>query len=116
MSYDIYLEPVPVACGCDHADCCSKENDAVILDGPTYNLAPMFKKAIPGGLKALDGMLAEDAAPILLTGINDMLTFPGQFEMLNPENGWGTYQGALYFLQQFQIACRQNPKHKVCVL
>ena len=32
--------------------------------------------------------------------MQDILTFPEKYELLNPNNGWGSYESALTFLKE----------------
>ena len=80
---------------------------------PTYNLAPMFSKALGFGLRTLQDKLAGDAIPDLRRAIAAMQDDPAEFKKLNPENGWGNYEGALAFLQAFLADCLEHPKATV---
>lgn len=87
----------------------------VYEDNITYNLAPMYYKCIDidGGLKALNGMKCKDAIPVLNRAIDDLIENKEEYEKLNPENGWGSYEGLLKSLKSLRIACLENPSGKV---
>lgn len=87
----------------------------VYEDNITYNLAPMYYKCIDidGGLKALNGMKCRDAIPVLNRAIDDLIENKEEYEKLNPENGWGSYEGLLKSLKSLRIACLENPSGKV---
>lgn len=87
----------------------------VYEDNITYNLAPMYYKCIDidGGLKALNGMKCKDAVPVLNRAIDDLIENKEEYEKLNPENGWGSYEGLLKSLKSLRIACLENPSGKV---
>lgn len=87
----------------------------VYEDNITYNLAPMYYKCIDtnGGLKGLNGMKCKDAVPVLNRAIDDLIENKEEYEKLNPENGWGSYEGLLKSLKSLRIACLENPSGKV---
>lgn len=90
----------------------------VYEDNITYNLAPMYYKCIDinGGLKALNGMKCKNAVPVLNRAIDDLIENKEEYEKLNPENGWGSYEGLLKSLKNLRIACLENPSGKVEVV
>lgn len=77
----------------------------------TYNLAPMYYKAIDKdlGLKKLKSMNCEKALPIINKAIDDMVKNKQEYEKLNPENGWGTYEGLLKTFREIREVCEDNP-------
>ena len=77
---------------------------------PTFNLSGMFAAAFEGGISAtLKGKSAAEAAPLIRAALDKMLADPPAFKALNPPNGWGTYEGAIQFLQEFAQACAEHP-------
>jgi hypothetical protein len=105
MSLDIYLN-IEVDTGGD-----SPRTIEIFSRNITHNVAPMWRKA--GVWRALyesEGMLAGDLVECLEKGVTDMAVHRDEYEMLNPANGWGDYQGALDFLTEFTAECRSNPK------
>lgn len=90
----------------------------VYEDNITYNLAPMYYKCIDinGGLKALNGMKCKNAVPVLNRAIDDLIENKEEYEKLNPENGWGSYEGLLKSLKNLRIACLENPNGKVEII
>lgn len=90
----------------------------VYEDNITYNLAPMYYKCIDinGGLKALNGMKCKNAVPVLNRAIDDLVENKEEYEKLNPENGWGSYEGLLKSLKNLRIACLENPSGKVEII
>lgn len=77
----------------------------------TYNLAPMYYKAIDEklGLKKLKCMICEKALPIINKAIDDMIKNKKEYEKLNPSNGWGTYDGLLEQFREMRTICEDNP-------
>jgi hypothetical protein len=55
------------------------------------------------------GQLAE----LLKTGLLTLVSDPDRFEAMNPENGWGSYDGLVKFLTAYLKACIQNPDTSV---
>jgi hypothetical protein len=52
---------------------------------------------------------AEQMIPILEHGIVCVESSPDILKPLNPENGWGSYDGLLRFLRRYLEACREHP-------
>lgn len=75
----------------------------------TYNVSPMFYEALPGddGMHGINGLSVSDALPRLDAGIASMKADPEKYRAMNPENGWGDYEGALECLEQLADACRE---------
>ena len=38
---------------------------------------------------------------------------PERFKKFNPENGWGTYEKLVEFVEKYLLACEENPKADV---
>jgi hypothetical protein len=76
----------------------------------TYNLAKMYYKCIDKekGFRKLDGMNCKEALPIVENAIRDMLVNADEYRKLNPENGWGSYEGLLATLQEMRNCCEAN--------
>jgi hypothetical protein len=91
------------------------EYNATIADvgDPTYNMAPMFTKALGESIRELDGRTAADVVKQLEEACYDMDERPSIYEALNPPNGWGSYTGARQFLSRFLGLCRDHPKATV---
>lgn len=51
----------------------------------------------------------------LAKGLTELHTAPEQFKRLNPENGWGNYEELVKFVENYLIACIQNPNAKIRV-
>ena len=120
MSYDIWLES-----GAEDAD----------MDCPgnyTYNVDPMFALALDGdaeqgvqnggevvfhrkdpALRRFVGERAGDCYVALCDAVEHMEDHPTTYRALNPENGWGDYEGALTYLRDFRDACLRFPDARV---
>ena len=51
----------------------------------------------------------------LQKGLAELRADPERFEALNPENGWGTYEGLLAFAAEYLIACMVYPEATIRV-
>ena len=83
----------------------------------TRNVSPMWRKAmtyatggIPTSIQDTDGMTGEAALPVLKDALMHMLRNPAEYEAMNPENGWGDYEGATEFMWKCVQACAKHPK------
>jgi len=82
----------------------------------THNVSPMWRAA--GVFNALYGheewdredVTAAELIPVLENGLNEMTNHRARFEVMNPENGWGDYDGAVRFLFKLLCACREHPR------
>lgn len=126
MSYDTYItmdtgagrRPTVVECG-----------------NMTSNIGGMYRKAMPwrsgmiatyaghekpdprdekrDGLPGLSGMLCRDALPILNEGVAYLQDHPAEMRAMEPDNGWGSYEGALQYLRKIRDACTEHPLGRV---
>ena len=58
---------------------------------------------------------ARDIADLLDIGWNILLSDPEKFKKLNPENGWGSYDGLVNFVYNYRNACWDNPDAELSV-
>ena len=108
MSFDIHI----VRPACDH--CSRKESWEWDWSGLTYNLSPMFTKAMGGkGLRGLDGLKCSEAVEVVRVGLANMRQNRTEYEALNPPNGWGNFTGAREFMGFFLTALEKHPNDKV---
>jgi hypothetical protein len=94
----------PMSWGCDieidHED--GYKTVIEVVDGHTYNLTPMWRLAGTCEVtRDFDGQNAGRLAPILTAGLIDALRHRDAYEALNPENGWGDYEGFIEILTRF---------------
>lgn len=76
----------------------------------TYNVSKMYREAMNGNsLSDFDGMKAGEAIELLRIGYADMVKNPEKYKLMNPENGWGNYEGAKKYLGRLLTACCDNP-------
>ncbi|WP_312356663.1 hypothetical protein [Agrobacterium sp.] len=99
MSYDVSLEVV--------------KKTTVYSGNYTYNCSPMFVRAIgQDGINSLHGQKAKflvDQLERAVAHISDPDNEPF-YKELEPENGWGSHEGATEYLKEILEACRNNPE------
>ena len=127
MSYDVSMRsPHASECSPDHGEFYHLAYPCPLgwakVGSPTTNLADMFRLAFSSddepkkyGLRDFDGMLGRKAYLILIGAISRMKARPDDFRALNPPNGWGTYEGAVEFLERLARACEELPDWTIVV-
>jgi len=85
----------------------------------THNLSKMASEVkLSNGLSLYDVLwrpdeheleLAEDIVELLDEGWNILVSEPDRFRQLNPENGWGNYDGLCKFVYEYRNACWNEP-------
>lgn len=58
---------------------------------------------------------ASDIADKLVDGVSYMIKNKKELELLNPDNGWGSYDGLLEFAFAYARACFENPEATIWV-
>jgi hypothetical protein len=83
-----------------------------VVDGHTYNLTPMWRKAgiVTAGTSDLEGRSTAEMAPILQAGLADALSNEAAYRQLDPPNGWGDYDGFIEILTRLTRLCHSHPK------
>jgi hypothetical protein len=87
----------------------------------TYNVAPMFSRALPerptgrSGIRQLNGMRGGAAKELLTLAIGKMEAYPSEYKVLNPSNGWGDYDSALELLRELRRWCEAAPDARMRV-
>lgn len=83
----------------------------------TYNVAPMYYRAFQSfgeeenkGIRKLENLTGEEAKPLLEEAIEKMKGNIDAYKILNPKNGWGTYEGVLSILTQLLRWAEYAPK------
>lgn len=105
MSLDVYLEAV--------------RPTGVYWDNITHNLGVMAKEA--GLYEALwrpDEVPIDSAAFLavhLREGLARLKAEPERYRKLNPENGWGSYERLVEFVEKYIAACEANPDARIRV-
>lgn len=52
---------------------------------------------------------AGDLIPMLRDGLARLRERPEHFKRLNPDNGWGNYDGLVAFTERYLEACQECP-------
>lgn len=99
MSYDIYLG---IHTG-------KQMTDVVDIGNHTSNTNAMWFKALGYSLSDLDGRIAGEVISDLRKAIAHMQDNGNEYIVLNPSNGWGTYETALQYLKSILDACINHP-------
>ena len=132
MSLDVELKKVgSISCDCGKVH--ELETEQVYWANITHNLGTMADKAgiyealwrphrlkegynIPESdneaewkFEEQSQTIAKDIIPFLEKGLADLKARPEYFETFNSENGWGTYEHFVPFVQEYLEACIQNP-------
>ncbi len=105
MSLDVYLKVIAPT--------------TIYQDNITHNLNKMAKEA---GIyqhlwhpEELGITRAGELIDALRAGLELLESDPKRFMKLNPENGWGSYDGLCRFVHSYLNACRENPDAEVVV-
>lgn len=103
MSLDLSIAPN----SCKH---CGRGDDALEFNY-TYNVSQMWYEVFPDdeGMVQIDGMTGKEAYPKIAKAIHEMLSKEKFMRKLEPENGWGSYEGFLDFLRKISDACIECP-------
>lgn len=87
-----------------------------MAENMTSNVSRMWDRAMPDlNLRDMDGKKAKDCLPHLRDGVRHMAEHRHSYTPLEPQNGWGSYGGALGFLTQMMFACEDHPEDTVRV-
>ena len=93
MSYDISYS---VRRRCEHCGEPGEWADDLGYDrNITYNLSRMFSAALPGGLRWLHEKTGAETVDALQSAVAYFHAHEAELRAMAPENGWGTYGGAL---------------------
>jgi hypothetical protein len=58
---------------------------------------------------------AEQLIEPLTKGLQLLKSDPRRFNRLNPDNGWGTYEGLVEFIESYLLACIENPDAEIYI-
>ena len=75
----------------------------------TYNTSPMLYDA-GIDLKKYCGKTCEEVIDELETSIKILKDNPEKYEAMNPENGWGSYEGVTRKMELLLTAFKEHPK------
>ena len=116
MSLDVYLMGEKKA-KCHYCEQDLPELETLYTDNITHNLGQMAEKA---GLYIYlwrpdeHGLTkAKQLIPFLKKGLEKLQSTPEIFKELNPENGWGTYEHLVKFVEEYILACDKYPESTI---
>lgn len=109
MSLDVSLRHI------NHCPHCQGELEGEIVYGAniTHNLTEMADKAkIYKALwrpEEINITRAKQLIRPLEAGLKKLKGNPAKFEKMNPDNGWGSYDGLVRFVEDYLKACKEYP-------
>jgi len=117
MSLSIELFYQPQRCGDNNV--CVIYDDVVWERNITHNLNKMAKKAklykVMWKPEKLGVDTAEKAIPYLEKGLKKLKRKKDKLLKYQPENGWGTYDDLLQFVEDYLNNCRQHPDSQIYI-
>jgi len=76
----------------------------------TYNVSEMWYDCYPDkGIREHYGLSGEEAVPVLRELREHMEDNAGKLREMEPDNGWGSFDGALKFVNKLIAASLWNP-------
>ena len=116
MSLDVYLySRIP----CPHCQKSVDTENCVHTSNITHNLGGMAQEAgIYRHLWHPEDLLINTAGELigpLNAGLVLLRAEPERFKKLNPDNGWGSYEGFITFVEEYLRACEEYPNAKISV-
>jgi len=123
MGLSLYLEGPATEVDC-YCRCCDnrhtrEEREEYYSANITHNLCAMADEA--GVYQLLwrpeeEGIkTARQAIEPLKDGMARLRAEPDRFRRLNPENGWGNYEGLVTFVENYLRACEDYPDAEIVV-
>ncbi len=101
MSLSIYVEYKT----CPH---CGRSDDQQYDLNITHNLGKMAEEAGIYKVMWLDKpSTTQEILPVLVDGYLKLKNDPDKFKKFNPDNGWGSYEALVEFVEKFMKACAQ---------
>jgi len=104
MGLDLYLQ---------HPKCptCNHEPEYAYEGAYTYNVSPMWYAIYPDtkNMIPIEGMTGKEAEPLLHDAVYRLINSRRVLERLNPDNGFGSYEGFLKFLRDVLAASQDYP-------
>lgn len=75
----------------------------------TSNTAAMIKEVCGSYPSAWNGMRCSELLPVLTAGCKELRAYSQKYRQFEPENGWGTVETTLEFLDAIRKACEEYP-------
>ena len=112
MSLDVYLKRKRYL-SYDEGKTYTEDNEQVYWGNITHNLSKMAEEAgiyehlwRPDEIKITK---AKELIEPLRQGLHNLKSEPERYKKFNPENGWGTYDGLVKFVENYLNACYEYP-------
>lgn len=103
----------------DNCKTWEERTESVYEDNITHNLNKMANEACIYSMlwrpDEFNMFKACELIPHLEIGLDKLKKDPDKFKALNPENGWGSYEGLVKFVEEYLEACRKYPNADVDV-
>lgn len=79
----------------------------------TYNVSPMWYEIFPDDscMIDIDGLTGKESLTKLNYAVSEMENNPDKFIPMNPENGWGSYEGFKRYLKELIMMAENNPEY-----
>lgn len=75
----------------------------------TSNTAAMIKEVCGSYPSAWNGVRCSELLPVLTAGCKELRAYSQKYRQFEPENGWGTVETTLEFLDAIRKACEEYP-------
>lgn len=114
MSLDVYLRDKQKACAhCGRGD----EEHEGFSDNITHNLSEMADHAgiylVLWRPEEIGATKANHIIEPLKAGLALLKSDPDKFKKFSPDNGWGTYEGFVDFVERYLKACEDKPNSEI---
>jgi hypothetical protein len=85
-------------------------NKTMDIGNYTYNVNPMYKKALGFNLSELHMKPTKEVLNLLENAVINMKYHAEEYKKLDPTNGWGSYKDALEYLEKLYYGCKKHFK------
>jgi hypothetical protein len=92
-----------------------RDGDQVMGHRPNGDGTWTTSPAMNHGVRLLHDAPASECAGILAAAVERMTSNPGEYRSMNPDNGWGCYEGALEFLRWMADMAAAHPRSVIRV-
>ena len=69
---------------------------------PTYNIGNLFRACTGWDFRQSEYYKCEEVLPKILHGIDELRMHPSKYKKYEPDNGWGSVEGALSALKSLR--------------
>jgi len=77
----------------------------------TYNVSPMWYEIYPkqDHMVDVDGLTGKESLSLLECALQMLESSPSKFIAMNPENGWGSYEGFKKYITELILIAKEHP-------